>query len=238
MGMYCTIDDLKGEGVKTSAVLTAARLNDLIAQATQYIDIETCQWFEKRDYDEEDPFLVDGSGSSILRFPVPIIAVESITVNDEVIDPDYYVAYCRIPYDRTNPKIVRRSDSLSETGYETDPFYPIGYSRTSEGIWPRGRQNVKMVGSLGYVDRVEDSYVTPVVVKRIAMRLVVRELEPMYGAGMEGIEERKRSRLQSETTDAHSYSLSALAVSGGMTGDPDIDGPLARLHAPIYCRAL
>ncbi|HHY36547.1 MAG TPA: hypothetical protein GX518_02530, partial [Firmicutes bacterium] len=62
-------------------------------------------------------------------------------------------------------------------------------------------------------------------------RLVVREI-PLLG-DVEGQEERKRTRIISERTDDHSYTLAQLAGTLDLTGDPDIDGVLALFRAPI-----
>lgn len=70
----------------------------------------------------------------------------------------------------------------------------------------------------------------PILIQEAAIKLVIREL-PLLGdaAGQEG---KRRSRIVSETTDGHSYTLAEATASGSFTGDPEIDGILALYQAP------
>ncbi|AYO30597.1 hypothetical protein D2962_08165 [Biomaibacter acetigenes] len=198
---YCTIQDIRDEGI-TAEQATDVRLTNLIALATAYIDGVTRQWFEPRAM----TITLDGNGSETLLLPVFPIEVVSVTVDGQAIT-DYKVYNRFFPDDRRNPKFYR------------------------ETRWPKGRQNVSIEGTWGFVDKVGEQYLTPAMIKQIAKRLVIREL-PLLGDA-EGQEERKRARIVSENTDGHSYTLERLASTLDLTGDPDIDGVLALFRAPI-----
>lgn len=71
---------------------------------------------------------------------------------------------------------------------------------------------------------------TPILIQEAAIKLVIREL-PLLGDAA-GQEDKRRSRIVSETTDDHDYTLAEAAASGGFTGDPEIDGILAFFQAP------
>ncbi len=214
---YITINDLKAEGLADNA--DESRTNRLINLACAWFDKVTGQWFESRDFTEDAPLLLDGSGKATLHLPVPIIEITKVIVDDEEVDPDDYVIYNRrSPDDRGNPKIVM-----------------------VDGVWASGRLNVALVGTFGYCDFVmagepaELTPVTPELVKQVLMKLVMREMpQVMTSAGQT---ERRMSTVTSETTDGHSYTLEKLAASGGLTGDPDIDNVVA-LYTPTFCAVL
>lgn len=198
---YCTVQEIRDEGIDQKQA-DDERLAMLIDLATAYIDGVTGQWFEPRVM----TITLDGNGGEMLFLPVFPIEVTGVTVEGREIT-NYKVYNRFFPDDRHNPKIYRK-----------------------EG-WPRGRQNVNIAGTWGFVDRVEDGYRPPAVIKQVAKRLVVREI-PLLG-DVEGQEERKRTRIISERTDDHSYTLAQLAGTLDLTGDPDIDGVLALFRAPI-----
>lgn len=198
---YCTIEDVRAEGI-TEERVGDARLTTLISLATAYIDGITGQWFEPRDA----VITIDGRGGNTLYLPVFLVEAQEVKVDGNPITD--YVLYNRFtPDDRRNPRIYR------------------------EAGWPQGRRNIEITGTWGYVEQDEEGYKTPELIKRVALRLVIREIP--YLGDAEGQEERKRARIVSETTDGHSYTLAQLAGSLDLTGDPDIDGILALFSAPI-----
>ncbi|NSW82530.1 MAG: hypothetical protein HPY90_04515 [Syntrophothermus sp.] len=198
---YCTVQDIREEGI-TAERATDTRLALLIDLATAYIDGITRQWFEPRAV----TIMVDGTGGQTIFLPIFAIEVAAVTV-DGLAVTDFKVYNRFFPDDRRNPKIYR------------------------EAGWPRGRQNVVIAGTWGFVDKVGTEYQTPALIKQAAKRLVIREL-PLLGDS-EGQEDRKRSRIVSETTDGHSYTLERLVGTLDLTGDPDIDRVLALFRAPI-----
>lgn len=198
---YCTIEEIRAEGI-TPERASDPRLAMLIELATAYIDGITRQWFEPRAL----TITLDGNGGQMLYLPVFAIEVTSVRIDGQAIT-DYQVYNRFFPDDRRNPRIYR------------------------EAGWPKGRQNIAIEGTWGYVDKVGTEYRTPLLIKQVAKRLVIREI-PLLGDA-EGQEERKRARIVSETTDGHSYTLERLAGTLDLTGDPDIDGVLALFRAPI-----
>lgn len=179
------------------------RLQQLIDLATSYVEAITGLWFEERAM----TLRLDGTGSRTLWLPIFPTEVSTVRVDGRAVTD--YVAYNRFaPDDRRSPRLVR------EVG------------------WPKGRQNIEVDGRWGYVDPAPGGGVkTPEPIRRAVLRLVVREL-PLL-TDVEGQEDRKRTRIVSETTDGHSYTLERLAVTLDLTGDPDIDGILAMYRRPI-----
>ena len=97
--MYCTIEDIRNEGV-TDEQADDAKLESLIKLACNYIDTMTGQFFEPR----EQVLRLDGRGGKILRLPVFLIEAYSVIVSGEEISD--YVLYNRMS-DRFYPKIYR-----------------------------------------------------------------------------------------------------------------------------------
>ncbi|MEI6633732.1 MAG: hypothetical protein WCP22_07935 [Chlamydiota bacterium] len=211
--MYCTVEDLKGEGVAIAAAKgEKERVERLISFACSILDDRTGQWFEERTFTAEAPMLIDGDGSNALDFSVPIISIDEIWVDGDATDADDYVVYNRIlPDDRKWPRVVL------EHGF----------------VWTRGRQNIEVAGKFGYMDRdpISGALMTPEPIRQAAMRLVMIEV-PKLGTGS-GQLERKLSNVKSETTDTHSYTLADIAVSDGPTGDSFIDKVIERYQGPL-----
>ena len=198
---YCTVQDIRDEGI-TQEQATDARLTALIDLATAYIDGITRQSCEPRTM----TITVDGTGRQTIFLPVFAIEVTTVIVDGEAVT-DFKVYNRFFPDDRHNPKIYR------EVG------------------WPKGRQNVVITGTWGFVDKVGTDYQTPALIRQAAKRLVIREI-PLLGDA-DGQEDRKRARIVSETTDGHSYTLERLVGSLDLTGDTDIDGVLELFRAPV-----
>lgn len=184
----------------TEAQASDDRLTELIEMASDYIDFMTKRWFEPRD----KTLKLDGTGHDILWLPIPIITVSTVKVDGQPLATTSFTAYNR-PDDRNNPIIK------------------------AYNYWPKGALNVEIAGTFGYTD--EDRLgnpITPRQIKHICKKLVIREL-PQLG-DVDAQEEKKRSRIISETTDGHSYTL---ANHGGeYTGDQEIDNILYLFKRP------
>jgi len=218
---YCTIDDLIAEGVDGDPEDEAfvARATAAIREACALIDRATGQWFEKRT----KAIRVSGTGSGCLHLPVPIVQgddpITAIstgldTDDEEEVDLDD-VRIFNGDDDRDNPKI-----------------------RALGWAWPKGEDNVEVTGSFGFVEYDEGegsdpvpTWTTPPEIAAVAKLLAIRNL-PRKGAAYEWAE-RQAFRLVAESTRGRSNTFAALPATGGPTGDPDIDGVLARYRAPV-----
>ncbi len=208
--MYCTVEDIRAEGV-TEEQASDAKLTGLIALAGNYIDRMTGQWFEPR----EKTVRLNGTGGEVLPLPVFLIDMPEIVMVDgeEVTN---YILYNRFPPadDRFYPKMHRKSR------------------------WTKGVLNVEIKGLWGFVD--EDGsggYMTPPLIKRAVMKLALYNF-PDLGDSEAQEEKALRGALISETTDGHSYSLSDSVVSAlassSLTGDSEIDSIIKQYTiAPI-----
>ena len=98
---YCTVDDLRAEGVSEEDY-SDEQLENLIADSCEFIDRITGQWFELR----EKVIRIDGRGGQNLVLPIFLFVAYSVKVGYEEIDD--YVLYNRME-DRAYPKIFRCS---------------------------------------------------------------------------------------------------------------------------------
>lgn len=229
---YCPLQDLRDEGFTTPQV-SDARLAHLIELASRYIDSVTERFFEPRQQTLE----LDGRGGADLLLDEPVIAVEEIEILDQgiggvpvtgIVDPSSYRVYNRHltqrlakPDDRDNPKI-----SFLRNGIEPRPLLSRGF------FFPRGVQNIRLNGLFGYTEADgTPTGRTPLLIRDVCKRLVVRELPLLSEAGKRE-DAQKRWRLIEEKTRDQSYKLDKLVLRGAFTGDPQIDNVLVQFKRP------
>lgn len=202
--MYCTVDDLKAEGVEVTED-NSARLNSLIAAAGEKIDLWLGQFFEPRT----KTFDFSGHGGRTLILAVPVLELREITLCGKAAQLD-------------GVRVVSGGRYLIR-----------------EKLWPKGHFNITVNGLFGCVHHAYDEeggvqYNTPAAIREAAIRLVVRDMAQIGDAAAQ--EERKRSRIVSETTDGHSYELGGTGSTGGdggtWSGDYEIDALLWPFKVP------
>lgn len=230
MAGYITVQNARDAGV------TPAMGDDPVVQAaigrwSDFIDEECRQWFESRNL----TVLVDGNGTDIIFLPVPIISVSALYINDGLttaISTDDYVIYSGVemPDDRRNPRIrLKPTTSIfGSTSIVTPPRFV------------RGRQNQKIVGAFGYLNKDSE---TPSLIQQVCLKLVIREFRnPANYSGSSGSSGGSSSGpvgpIASETTDRHTIRYATPQITGmrmgslSITGDPWIDAILTRFKGP------
>lgn len=199
MGNYVELSDIRDEGVTTEEA-EDTRVESLIDMAEQYFEKMTGQHF----YEKTMTMTLYSRDSKRLFLPVHIITCDSITIEGETIDPEYYEVYNRyMPDDRENPKIV--FDFKIKEGHK-----------------------VEIDGSFGYV---QEDKTTPEPVKYAIKKLVIHEVPILTDT--DGQEAKKRGRIISEKNDKYEYELSELNLREDLTGDPEIDTRIINYQAPI-----
>ena len=192
--MYCTVDDIRAAGISADSHDNDA-VNAAISVAVEFIDRTTRQWFEARDASID----LTGPGRANLRLPVPPIGDPiSVTVDDDVLDSDYYKVFMpTVPDCRMSPKL-----------------------RYIGGVWREGSEIV-VVGSFGYVDDPGDTKTTPILIKRAVIKLTMKMLKPLATSVAD------EASIVSESHGDYSYRLRENAAQG-FYGDSEIDDILAR----------
>jgi hypothetical protein len=224
---YTTIDEVRAEGVG-DAVATDEFLQGRIDLATAYIELFTGWWFEPR----EMTLRRDGNDKKVLRLEYPIISITSLTIDDAPVDLiNDVVIYNRHlsgdidPDDRRQPRIEFREPLIST-------IVQFNY-------FTKRQQNVVIEGKFGYTDpdvlNAPDTGITPLQIKFLAIKLVLREL-----ALLNDLDERDErqlryrwSRVRTRDQEIELQPLSRLMSSGSLTGDPDIDRVLLEYRRPM-----
>ncbi len=206
--MYATVVDLRAEGV-TEAQASDDRLLALIDEAGRLIDRVTGWFFEPRSM----TFILDGRGAPSIEPPAPSIRLDRLAIggSDVSLDPDDLLVV----------------GAPIQPGFD-GPRLTLRHGRR----FPRGRGNVEAEGLWGYTeDDGSPNGRTPLEIRRACMLLVLRALPPLGDADAVG-DARNRWRIIEERTRDQSYRLDRVAQPGPFTGDPEIDGILARYRRP------
>jgi len=223
MSRYASVDDVRAEGVPSSA--SDARINALIDAMQAFVEARTRQWFLPREMTWE----LDGSGSWLLQLPVPIIYLTELRIDSVAVSSDLFTAYTgrggAEADHRRNPRIKFISTSpniFSGTGPLDGP--------------PRftaGERNVAIDGVFGFQESGVFGGVPPLI-RRAVVRLVCRSVRPMVsGGGATG-------PVIEEETDRHRRKYADPTAGGRVltaTGDVEVDQILAMYKAPLIVRA-
>jgi len=228
---YVSVDEIRAEGVLVS-VADDARVLSLIKTWQAFIERVTRQWFVPRAGTWE----VDGSGSTLMQLPVPIVSVTALYVNSDfetALPADEYEVYNGRGEDggrddRKNPRIKL------VTG-ETSIFTGTGPLRNRQVVFEIGEKNHRIVGSFGYV---EADGTTPEPIKYALRKLVVRSSTPM--AGVNGGGAGPAGPVIEEETDRHRKRWADPLVGSkafSTTGDLELDQILALYKSPFSIKA-
>lgn len=242
---YCTVSDLRAEGV-SSVLYSDLLLLDRIAVASKQIDKWTRRFFEPRP----QTLQLDGRGGRAMMLNNPIIGISAIFLTTSVYTPgDLAVDLSTVriynrhltqgllsPDDRENPKVEFIHDN--DVGGVSDSLF-VGIRLTSLR-WPRGQQNVKLVGVFGYTDPDGSPTGTvPTLIRYVTKRMVIRTLPPLASSAAAAlanasrtIEEKTRDQTVRYATLAQMSGSKGTSRSQAFTGDPEIDGIIAEFVGP------
>jgi len=219
--LYVSVQDVRDEGISV-ATASDARLLMLIWTWQQYVERACRQWFVPRQITWD----FDGNGTTLAQFPVPIISVSELHVNDDFSSAIPTADY-KVYTDRRNPriKLVTRETSIFEG------VGPVNYERLSFLV---GEKNQRVVGSFGYV---EADGSTPSPIQYAVRKLVCGHVGPM---GASAIGSTPAGPVIEEETDRHRRRWADPYVGAKVwftTGDAEVDQIIAFYRAPISMRA-
>lgn len=206
MTVYARVADLRDEGVSV-AQASDTRLLALIDEAGRAIDAFTGWFFAPRSL----TLRLDGRGTPSIEPPVPPIELTQLMVGGRgvsIASEDLVVVGAPVQPGLDGPRLTR-----------------------TRGVFPRATGNVEATGTWGYTeDDGTPQGRTPAEIRRVCMLLVLRGLSPL---GRDDGEARNRWRIIEERTRDQSYKLDRVSGVGNVfTGDPDIDGIIARYRRP------
>lgn len=237
---YVTVQEIRDEGVPTVAAggPSDAKVLEHINTWQAFIERATRQWFVAR----AAVMSINGNESNLLQFPVPIVSITYIKLNNstEELDTSLYKVHNSYssPDDRWNPRIeLATSDDRD--------IFSRPYGRL---MFRKGEQNQEISGSFGFV---ESDGSPPLLIKRALLKLTIEKLmTPIYSATIPSfpIPPPPSGPLLSEKTDGHArtYAQAGGPVAWrrpglvGVTADREIldiiklhKAPIA-LGSPVY----
>lgn len=241
-GLYCELQDLRDEGF-ASTRFPDALVTKRIQQASANLERLTGRFFEPRVGVRH----LNGTGHDTLFLDEPIIELAELRFlpvpgtepkDDGPVGPDECLVYNRhiaqgllSPDDRMNPRITlgRRPDE--EEGGDGWLAAP--------SVFPRGHQNVQVVGVWGYTERdVSNSGEAfarfgrvPTTVRDVCVRMVAKTL-PLLADVDDRAAYEDRHRLASVKLGESSTTWTQ-RKEGRLTGDPDLDRMIASLRRPL-----
>lgn len=232
MSEYCTISDLRDEGLRVGDA-QATRVTKLIRRASALIERITGWYFELRT---SQTLQLSGTGTRRLHLPVPIVDVTELRrvwrssdpPQTFVIDPTVYVSHARrFPTDdRFNPKL----ELLGPTG---DILADGGNVRFTKGVL-----NYEVDGDFGFVDPDPDNagqYIAPLQIQEACMTLVIAN------AGFIGDPDaylaKKNVDIRGLTVQGRQYTWSGPVSSNTSSGVPEVDRILAFYRRPPHVEA-
>ena len=219
---YVTPYDVRiSEGVD-STELSDARMLDLIERVQEHIELMTGQFFRP----VFDTVRSDGDGSKSLRFGVPIIAVQSVKINNstqELSTSAYRVYAVRVVTNEpARPIRDRRTDSKISLRVQSDPgpFNTGGLfgSDIHSSRFFYGTQGHEVVGVWGYL---EPGMKTPRLIREAALKLLLNnaELLAVGDAGGSGT-----GSIRRERTDRHEIEYgSGPTLSSSLATTPEVE---------------
>lgn len=230
---YVSVSEVRALGINTDPP-DDAQIQSSICLWQQVIERVTRQWFRPIELE----MYLDGTDSDTLHFPVPIISIEEIRINDETsaLDTEMYRVYNGVilPDDRKNPRIKL----IDYWGYKRDIY--TAQDRTSRKRFYKGRQNQYVKGVFGYVEA--DGSV-PKLIKRALLKLVVNDLgKPIVDTGICLVPPPiTTGNVQEEWIDGHKikYQISGGELKprapglAGLIDDPEVQRIITLYKAPI-----
>lgn len=234
---YALVSDFRDEGVPKEST-SDARLIRLIAEQSIRFDELTGRWFEPRlvrsrwSGRARDALLLDDAIVGI-DFAQLDADLEAVATSDYRVFNRHLAGVLR-PDDRDNPKLefFVASPGLAASLY---PYtYPTSFALLQPRIWPRGTQNVQVVGAFGYTDPDgSPAGDTPTLVRKAVKLLVMREL-PKLSDTQARAEALGAHRIKSEKTREQSYELEkGKSGTGAFTSDPEVDDIIERFLRPM-----
>lgn len=229
---YITVQDMYSAGLDPDA-FTVAQLRSAIKRACEFIDRATGRHFAP----VYKTLAVDGRGGPKLRLREPIIAVESVSPEDQFLDYDNLTKYSNeftvynrhirlgmlAPDDRNNPKL-----EISHARRPNSPF----------GRWPDGSQDVRVIGVFGYTEPDGSPYGrTPELIQYVAKLITSMYVEPLVSD--EAWAKKNAWKITEERTRDQSVRYGGLnplvaktpGSTGFFTGDDEIDNILLQFKA-------
>jgi len=198
-----------------SDVIPKARGEFEILTAMDFIEMQTRQWFEPRT----KTVRVEGKNSNVYFFPVPIISISAIRINDESASSDLNAFEIFSGVDnRRNPRIKIKSSSSSI------------YNESNGRAFVRAAYT-EFDGSYGFV---EEDGSTPRQIKKAALKLSINYINnsAASGSSLVGVGAVKREKVDLHEKEYFQPDDVTGGPSGSVSGDIEVDRILRMFRGP------
>lgn len=209
---YATVQDLHDQRIGLQSNI--ALLEELLEEASDLIDVMTCQHFEPREQTRR----LDGSGTRALSVPVPLLEVQQVFFDD-------------VP--QTPPQSVVRPTAPVLVGDK--PHTLVSYGPE---VWPKGLQNVEITGLWGFTEVDSNNPVgrTPRAIRRatilIVAKILVAPIGDPYQSGTLEQDARITEVRTREQTIKYAHTLKQTSAHNGSCGIMEVDRLLVHYKSP------
>jgi hypothetical protein len=226
---YVSPNELRTEGLSAVTVPDAWML-ELLIYAQTLIDRRCRQPFRP----VYETFKMDGTGSTRIHLPVPIIGIDHLKVNasTQELGTGSWHAYAS-PINRKGPtwlaKDWRRNPKIEMTA---SPSIYEGGAFGHPGIFSEGAANQDIAGVFGFL---EPDGTTPAPIRRATMAMVFSMAERLTAGSSSSSS--SSGTLKKLTVDRHSQEWDTASSSVGLTDalalTPEIEAIIRNYRAPI-----
>lgn len=228
---YVSPTELRAEGASLTA-LPDSWMMELLKRAHEIIDARCRQPFRP----VYQTFLLDGTGSPRLHFPVPIIGIDYIKPNNstQALDTSSYHVYAS-PINRKGPVHMAQDPRRNpKVEFIATPSIYSGGSIDRPGMFADGAANQDIGGVFGFL---EPDGTTPGPIRRAAMALVYNMATRLTVGGSSGGGS-ATGALKRLRVDRHEQEWDTAASSVGLTDalamTPEVEAILKLYRAPIF----
>jgi hypothetical protein len=198
MGSYLSVADIRAEGVTTS-MASDAQVTTAIADASRRAEMAARTWWEART----KTLYVNGNDRPDLDLDYPLIAITSLSIDGSAVTGT-----------------LLRPDPVSGLSFRI--VCPAGR------VFPRGDNNIVIVGSWGHVDVSGTSPVTPADVKWALKRWTYLLLAPVTDDDQAA----ERRMLTATNEGVFGRSRSRGPMLAPISGDPEVDRIITSYRRP------
>jgi hypothetical protein len=241
---YCSVADIRADGVTEDDGSDFALYQGIVL-ASPYIERVTRRWF----YPAMKAFSLSSQGGPVLGVPAPIVGVSAVTeaydgnfANGSVLDPASYLPFAR----HLSEGLVLEEDDRSNPRIQRLFYWDRPYISAPPGCWPTGDRIIQVVGAFGYTE--PDGATggrTPDLIRlaciKLAQKFARKGGSSSSSSAAASAAVPTGGIIREKTTDQEvEYAQPGVpkAISGGISGDADIDQILVSFRAPLRARGI
>jgi len=227
---YVSPNELRSEGLSVTTVSDAWML-ELLIYAQSLIE-RLCKQPFRPVY---QTFLMDGTGSSRLHLPVPIVGIDYIKANfsTQALDTASFHAYAS-PINRKGPSYMAQDPRRNpKVELVSSASIYSGGSAGRPGIFAAGAANQDIGGAFGFL---EPDGNTPAPIRRAVMAMVFNMANRLTtggsASGFSATGALKRLRVDRHEQEWDT-AASSVGLSDALALTPEVEGIICNYRAPI-----